>query len=73
MVLTYIVITPLVLHYGRLAQLDRALRYGRKGQGFESLIVHQNQPLVKLTADFVYKIKEGVRQTPSFLILSFQI
>ena len=29
--------------YGPLAQLDRALRYGRKGQGFESLTVRQKK------------------------------
>ncbi len=29
--------------YALLAQLDRALVYGTKGQGFESLTTHQKQ------------------------------
>ena len=35
--------------YAPLAQLDRALRYGRKGWGFESLTVYQQNRM-----DYVY-------------------
>ena len=44
--------TAVVSHFGRLAQLVRAARLHRVGQGFESLSVHQRGPLAQLVERF---------------------